>query len=85
MKQYKGSSKAFPLVKRSDAIRQEHVGSKGMRVESGRGLVQVKPTREMVGRKYGELVKTRTTARKRVVGKGKGPVKPLAKKPTNKK
>ena len=82
MKPYKGTSKAFPLVKRSDRIKEEHVGSKGMRVENGRGLYQIKPTVEMVGRKYGELVKTRTPARKRAVAKG--PVKPLPKKPVKK-
>lgn len=86
MKYHNKRVKGIPLVKRSDAITEEHLGTKGYRVQNGRGIVQIKPVSEMLGRKFGELVKTRTSARKRVTGnKSKVPMKPMTKKPTNKK
>lgn len=60
--------KTLQLVKRSDIITPDVISSKGVRVENGRGKVQFRPSPEMLGRKYGELIKTRTPARKRIVG-----------------
>jgi ribosomal protein S19 len=78
------STKALKLVKRSDTIMNNEVVGKGVRVENGRGKVHFRPSMEIVGRKYGELVKTRTPARKRVIGKG-STNKPQAKKGSTKK
>lgn len=64
---------AFPRVARSDMVTQRHVLTSGstVMVYSGRVWTKVKLHEDMIGLRFGELVKTRTPRSTKAAKKGK--------------